>query len=110
MVLPLHITAKNLTPRILRSLFAELARLKLEDLPEAIPSPIGVPAISEDEEEGSEPYVTVEGDEGAKERTGAAPARLDQETIYISIATPDSSIVYYKLTKGIKKPDDVPDE
>ncbi|WVQ98072.1 hypothetical protein IAU59_005194 [Kwoniella sp. CBS 9459] len=35
---------------------------------------------------------------------------LDKETIYTAIVTPDSTVVYYKLSKGIKKPADIPDE
>lgn len=37
-------------------------------------------------------------------------AELDTEMIYLGIVTTDSTIVYYKLSKGIKKPADVPDE
>jgi hypothetical protein len=35
---------------------------------------------------------------------------LDKEMIYMGIVTTDSTVVYYKLTKGIKKPADIPDE
>lgn len=35
---------------------------------------------------------------------------LDKEMIYMGIVTSDSTVVYYKLTKGIKKPADIPDE
>lgn len=35
---------------------------------------------------------------------------IDKEMIYMGIATSDSTVVYYKLTKGIKKPADIPDE
>lgn len=37
-------------------------------------------------------------------------AELDKEMIYMGIVTSDSTVVYYKLTKGIKKPADIPDE
>lgn len=35
---------------------------------------------------------------------------IDRETIYLAIVTSDSTVVYYKLSKGIKKPADIPDE
>ena len=35
---------------------------------------------------------------------------LDRSMIYVSIVTADSTVVYYKLTRGIKKPADIPDE
>jgi hypothetical protein len=35
---------------------------------------------------------------------------LDKEMIYMAITTTDSTVVYYKLSKGIKKPADIPDE
>lgn len=35
---------------------------------------------------------------------------LDAETLYLAITTTDSTVVYYKLSKGIKKPADIPDE
>lgn len=112
MVLPLHISAQNLTPRILRSLFGELGRLTLEDLPNPIPSPIDIPAIGDDDDGDEHEVVKEEGKAAGKEdgQERGSAAKLDRETIYISIATQDSSIVYYKLTKGIKKPDDIPDE
>jgi hypothetical protein len=35
---------------------------------------------------------------------------FDTDTLYLAISTTDSSVVYYKLSKGIKKPADIPDE
>jgi hypothetical protein len=70
--------------------------LEIDTLPQPLPPLIETPK-SGFEVEGTE-------DTDSDEQT------LDKETIYISIATPDSSVVYYKLTKGIKKPQDVPDE
>ena len=35
---------------------------------------------------------------------------LDRQTIYMAIVATDSTVVYYKLSKGIKKPADIPDE
>lgn len=90
MVLPLHLQASNLTPKVLKALYDQLDRLTIESLPSTLPAPI-------------------------QDRTRTIPddqlaSTLDIKTIYISMVTPDSSVVYYKLTKGIKKPDDVPDE
>jgi len=41
---------------------------------------------------------------------GGSGTELDKEMIYMGIVTSDSTVVYYKLTKGIKKPADIPDE
>ncbi len=35
---------------------------------------------------------------------------IDKDMIYMAITNPDSTVVYYKLTRGIKKPADIPDE
>lgn len=35
---------------------------------------------------------------------------LDRDLIYMAIVTSDSTVVYYKLAKGIRKPADIPDE
>lgn len=108
MVLPLHFHANDLTPRALKTIYKQLNRLKLEDLPPVLPSPLPVSEIDQlahdvpEEDDGEE-------EEGAIEGI-ADHDILDLKTIYISIVTPDSSVVYYKLTQGIKKPDDIPDE
>ena len=36
--------------------------------------------------------------------------QLDREMIYVAIVASDSTTVYYKLSKGIKKPADIPDD
>lgn len=41
---------------------------------------------------------------------GKGNTDIDRETIYLAIVTTDSTVVYYKLSKGIKKPADIPDE
>jgi hypothetical protein len=41
---------------------------------------------------------------------GESCSDIDRETLYLSIVTSDSTVVYYKLSKGIKKPADIPDE
>ena len=48
-----------------------------------------------------------EKEEGSGNGSGT---ELDKEMIYMGIVTSDSTVVYYKLTKGIKKPADIPDE
>ena len=49
-------------------------------------------------------------EEEEEKETVKTEAELDKEMIYMGIVTTDSTVVYYKLTKGIKKPADVPDE
>ena len=49
-------------------------------------------------------------EEEEEKETVETEAELDKEMIYMGIVTTDSTVVYYKLTKGIKKPADVPDE
>lgn len=96
LILPLAINTNSLTPAALKSIFSALSRMEISQLPDSLPPLVDTPTV------GFE-------DDKAKEEEGTA-ATLDKETIYISIATPDSSVVYYKLAKGIKKPQDVPDE
>lgn len=108
MVMPLHFHANNLTPRALKAIYKQLNRLTLEDLPPVLPSPLPVSEIAQTENDIPEED-DGEQEEGAVEGT-AEHDILDLKTIYISIVTPDSSVVYYKLTQGIKKPDDIPDE
>jgi hypothetical protein len=84
--LPLHTT--SLTPTALKSIFKALSALSVFRLPPILPSQLeGTPAGPSD----SKP-------------------ELDKETIYLAIVSTDSTVVYYKLSKGIKKPADVPDE
>jgi hypothetical protein len=96
LILPLAINTNSLTPAALKAIFSTLNDLEVNTLPETLPPIVEVPEaglIADQAEEEESAEVT-----------------LDKETIYISIATPDSSVVYYKLAKGIKKPQDVPDE
>lgn len=59
------------------------------------------------EEEESEVKKEVVEDEV---KTEEVRDRIDAETIYVAIGSSDSTIVYYKLSKGIRKPHDIPDE
>jgi hypothetical protein len=106
--LPLHTTA--LQPSSLKSIFASLSSLRITSLPEPVP-PL-VPDIDElrrriarDRGETDDPG----GTSGVAEE-GEANETLDREMIYVAIVTSDSTVVYYKLSKGIKKPADIPDE
>ncbi|KAJ9122074.1 hypothetical protein QFC24_004301 [Naganishia onofrii] len=96
LILPLAININSLTPDALQSIFAALQSLEVNTLPQPLPPLIETPKSGFEVD--------------SVEDSDSAEATLDKETIYISIATPDSSVVYYKLTKGIKKPQDVPDE
>jgi PDZ domain-containing secreted protein len=51
-----------------------------------------------------------EEEEEGKAEKEITKQELDKEMIYMGIVTSDSTVVYYKLTKGIKKPADIPDE
>ena len=115
--LPLHTTA--LKPSSLKSIFTALSSLPISSIPE--PFPPLVPAIEELR------WQLSNGQSGNKEATkgqaepqpsGKADSEaifpevieLDRQMIYIAIVTSDSTVVYYKLSKGIKKPADIPDE
>lgn len=123
--LPLHTTA--LRPSVLKSIFDSLATLDTSTLPGAdeplIPS---VEAVQkemrsrrkEEEEDTDSPFDMVspteaEGAESGKIADGRKELvgqEIDREIIYLAIVTSDSTVVYYKLSKGIKKPADIPDE
>lgn len=51
---------------------------------------------------------TTETDQAAEE--SVVDDQIDPETIYMAIVTMDSTVVYYRLSRGIKKPADIPDE
>lgn len=85
--------------------------MTIEDLPE--PVPLLAPDIASlrrqvNESKGQE--APIEEDEEAKEDSAGDGPEIDKEMIYMGIVTSDSTVVYYKLTKGIKKPADIPDE
>jgi hypothetical protein len=106
-IISIPIETDALTPSRLKSTFAAISSLTDDSLPPPIPFPLARVAKTDGQlVDTSEGAVAPEPSNEEKERAGT----LDKETIYISIATPDSSVVYYKLSKGIKKPHDVPDE
>ncbi|OCF58790.1 hypothetical protein L486_03280 [Kwoniella mangroviensis CBS 10435] len=106
-VIPLPIHTTSLKPSSLKSIFNALSSLSLENLPQA--SEKLAPTMDDlkltiQEQSGTNHNVndqTIQAEEGSI---------LDQETIYTSIVTPDSTVVYYKISRGIKKPNDIPDE
>jgi len=103
--LPLHST--SLKPSSLKAIFSSLSSLTISDLPE--PIPLLAPDIATLRRE----VALKKGQdipEEAETETVETEAELDKEMIYMGIVTTDSTVVYYKLTKGIKKPADVPDE
>ncbi|KAE8539045.1 hypothetical protein D1P53_005415 [Cryptococcus gattii VGV] len=116
---PYNITASFLRPSVLKSIFRELALIEVASLPEPIPP--FAPTLDELREQLSQIQVpedaekAQEDDKGERERTqegkpGEESEGFDRETIYMAIVTGDSTVVYYKLSKGIKKPADIPDE
>jgi hypothetical protein len=80
----------------------------VSDLPE--PIPVLAPDIATLRRE----VATTKGEEIPEEKDevdgSGTGTELDKEMIYMGIVTSDSTVVYYKLTKGIKKPADIPDE
>ncbi|KAI9638766.1 tRNA intron endonuclease [Dioszegia hungarica] len=114
--LPLHTTA--LKPSILKLIYSTLASLPFSAIP--VPDDPLVPSIEEVQREMASRRVTsgdAETGEGSTEKekdNGQEAAEvnesIDRETIYLAIVTSDSTVVYYKLSKGIKKPADIPDE
>ena len=130
--MPLHTT--SLRPSSLKSIFTSLRSLTLDTLPEA-DEPL-VPSIAElkaragiktdshadaegsaDEEEAGHAIAPAtpqeESDAQASASFSDGPAlgiEIDTDTLYMAICTSDSTVVYYKLSRGIKKPADIPDE
>jgi hypothetical protein len=105
-VVPLPLHSTSLKPSSLRAIFSSLAKLTVSDLPE--PIPVLAPDISTIRKE----VATSKGEDIPEEKEEAPETgiELDKEMIYMGIVTTDSTVVYYKLTKGIKKPADIPDE
>jgi hypothetical protein len=108
--LPLHTT--ELRPSSLKAIFSSLSSLTIGNLPE--PIPLLAPDIATlrrqvTESKGLEAPIEEE-DEAKVNSDSSTGSELDKEMIYMGIVTSDSTVVYYKLTKGIKKPADIPDE
>lgn len=101
--LPLHTTA--LKPSSLKIIFAALDKFDLSDFPEPLP-PL-VPSIATLRRQIGKDDADAEPQDGAEQDVNET---LDRDMLYMAIVTTDSTVVYYKLNKGIKKPADIPDE
>lgn len=117
--LPLHTT--SLHPSSLRAIFSALSTLQYDDLPPVIP-PLA-PSVDElrrlaTKSKAAEPeFVEADGllGEGTDEPSSepaeqAVSTEIDRDMLYMAVVTSDSTVVYYRLSKGIKKPADIPDE
>jgi hypothetical protein len=108
MILPIPLNSDSLTPAHLKVLYSELDMMNKNDLPNPLPSPLA--QVSNKDREGADSMLEGATPIGPNDEEKAQAGHLDKESFYISMVTPDSSVVYYKLSKGIKKPHDVPDE
>ena len=110
-------------PSSLASIFKSLSTLTIRDLPEVVPAL--VPDLKDLRRDlairrGQDPPLDQldekdehENEDGVVKDTpneSGSSVEIEKETIYMGIVTTDSTVVYYKLTKGIKKPADIPDE
>lgn len=102
--MPLHTTA--LTPQELKAVFGALASLDVATLPDPLP-PLAPPIAELQAKLGKSDELPQ-----VAEEEGEAPSTptFDPDTLYMAIVATDSTVVYYKLSRGIKKPHDIPDE
>lgn len=108
-VVPLPLHTSSLKPSNLKSIFSALSTLTQSDLPQPIPALIpDITSLRRDlaTRRGHDPPPVTE----TESETVPTNQDIDKEMIYMGIVTSDSTVVYYKLTKGIKKPADIPDE
>ena len=112
-VLPLPLHTTSLHPSSLREIFSSLSELSVSSLPPALPP--FVPSIDELQRirhraKPDHDLIQDQFQEDEAKEVAAASVELDRDMIYMAIVTTDSTVVYYRLTKGIKKPADIPDE
>ena len=123
-VLPLPLHTTSLHPSSLKAIFSALSTLQYADLPPVI-EPLA-PSVeqlrrlafknSNQTSEGStvdqQPSEAGEVEVEVKANAEAENVSMDidKDMIYMAIVTADSTVVYYRLSKGIKKPADIPDE
>jgi hypothetical protein len=121
-VLPLPLHTTSLRPSSLRQIFSAISTLSPSSLPPVVPAP--APSLQELRKrlDGDTPTSALtDADAGADagedrssdivtEALAEGANAFDTDTLYLAISTTDSSVVYYKLSKGIKKPADIPDE
>ncbi|BEI81013.1 hypothetical protein CcaverHIS002_0201730 [Cutaneotrichosporon cavernicola] len=112
-VLPLPLHTNALLPSELKGIFDALAKVSIDDLP----PPITEFAPSVDSLRKAYSTMTgTEAEEGSLSAVGeekeaqAGKAEFDPDTLYTAIMCADSTVVYYKLSRGIRKPHDIPDE
>lgn len=122
--LPLHTTA--LIPSELHAIFGALLKIEFTSLPPVVPEfAPSVDAVREeyarrtrgDLAEIDEEKEDEDEDEDKSEKKGEEAevkedkgGEFDPDTLYVAIGCADSTVVYYKLSRGIRKPHDVPDE
>lgn len=115
-VLPLPLHTTSLRPSDLKAIFNALFKLTSSDIPPVMTPP--APSVEELQAVIARNRDTADHPaDGADEKTdqaqvdaGRVNGEIDAETIYMAIATTDSTVVYYRLSRGIKKPADIPDE
>ncbi|WWC59489.1 uncharacterized protein I303_102045 [Kwoniella dejecticola CBS 10117] len=123
-VVPLPIHTTSLKPSSLKAIFSALKSTSLADVPgpfeKLAPTMDDLKAqIVQDQHPAKDIEVSTQPQDSTDDQSmptedadqdDEAKIDLDKETIYTSIVTPDSTVVYYKISKGIKKPSDIPDE
>lgn len=103
-------------PSELHAIFRSLLTLDAASLPEPIPELApSVEALRGEyaRRTGQEPGLgdVEEAPEDDKEdKEGEGNVEFDPDTLYVAIGAADSTVVYYKLSRGIRKPHDIPDE
>ncbi|WWC67968.1 uncharacterized protein I206_101887 [Kwoniella pini CBS 10737] len=117
-IIPIPIHTTCLKPSSLKSIFNQLKITLINDLPK--PFENLSPTINDlknqiIQKNSSQSNLIKNDDDNISEKQNQKEEEedeiiLDKETIYTSIVTPDSTVVYYKISKGIKKPSDIPDE
>ncbi|WWC86881.1 uncharacterized protein L201_001760 [Kwoniella dendrophila CBS 6074] len=124
-VLPLPIHTTSLKPSSLKSIFNALSKLEIENLEKPfqklaptiddLKSQIQIQSSINESQDlnmniNDDTQMQMQDNQEENEKENQDQIMLDKETIYTSIVTPDSTVVYYKISKGIKKPSDIPDE
>ncbi|CAK9782993.1 hypothetical protein CC85DRAFT_276178 [Cutaneotrichosporon oleaginosum] len=120
-VLPLPLHTNALVPSELHAIFGALSKVSVNDLPPPLPefapsvdrlrkayaAMTGkkhdeLDAVNEDDENDEE--------KEDQEQQPDLSGQFDPDTLYTAIVCADSTVVYYKLSRGIRKPHDIPDE
>ncbi|KAL1412579.1 hypothetical protein Q8F55_000326 [Vanrija albida] len=107
-VLPLPLHTTSLTPQELKAVFGALAAVSADNLPPPLP-PLAKSVAELQAQLGKSSSSGLD-DVAEETEVTAPPASFDPDTLYMAIVATDSTVVYYKLSRGIKKPHDIPDE